>query len=249
VHLCVNYLEEGVRQLLEGRQGLFESDRPDALLEGRYRFSENGKLDTEDSAKMLCALLNRYCNEIELFNPAYGLVSVKDRVELAVKHILDSLAPLGIIKQLISGCRFPRIADVGSGAGFPGIPLALALPDVSFTLIERMGRRAGFLRNTAAVLPLPNVEVLESTAEQAPPEIADIVCFRALRPLEPKILRVLFRLLKPGAWLAAYKGRRETILTEISPLSLTQQNAEWRVIPCRVPFLDDERNLLLIKKR
>jgi 16S rRNA (guanine527-N7)-methyltransferase len=206
---------------------------------------------TEDSATALCALLNRYCNEIELFNPAYGLVSVKDRAELVIKHILDSLAPLGIIKQLTRHCRFPHIADLGSGAGLPGIPLALAMPDVSFTLIERMGRRAGFLRNTAAVLSLPNVEILELTAEQAPPEIADIVCFRALHPLEPKILKILFRLLKPGSWLAAYKGRRETILKEISPLfdSPRRQNTEWRVIPCHVPFLDDERNLLLIKKQ
>jgi 16S rRNA (guanine527-N7)-methyltransferase len=236
VRLCVNYLEEGIRQLLEGGHGLFENGKPD--------------ISTEDSAKALCALLNRYCNEVELFNPAYGLVAVKDRAELAVKHILDSLAPLGIIKQLTSGCRLPRIADVGSGAGLPGIPLALAMPDISFTLIERMSRRAGFLRNAVAVLPLPNVEILESAAEQAPPEIADIVCFRALRPLAPKFIKVLFRLLKPGAWLAAYKGRREKILAEISPLldSLSQQNAEWRVIPCRVPFLDDERNLLLIKK-
>jgi 16S rRNA (guanine527-N7)-methyltransferase len=239
VHLCVNYLEDGIRRLLEDGQdgqGTFKNGKPGFF--------------AEDSAKTLCAALNRYCNEIELFNPAYGLVAVKDRAELAVKHILDSLAPLGIIKQLTNGSLLPRIADVGSGAGFPGIPLALAMPDTSFTLIERMGRRAGFLRNTAAVLPLPNVEVLESTAEQAPSEIADIVCFRALRPLSPKFIKDLFRLLKPGAWLAAYKGRRETILAEISPLfdTLSQQNAEWRVIPCRVPFLDDERNLLLIKK-
>jgi 16S rRNA (guanine527-N7)-methyltransferase len=226
VHLCLDYIKEGVRQLLE------DSIKP---IECHSAFE---------------VLLNRYCNEIELFNPVYGLVSVKDKTELIIKHILDSLTPVSIIKQLASASFSPRIADVGSGAGLPGIPLALALPDVSFTLIERMGRRAGFLRNTAAILPLPNVEVLETEMEQAPPEIADIVCFRAFHPLEPKILKDLFRLLKPDSYLAAYKGRRETICAEMAPLLaiLKQQNAEWNIIPCRVPFLDDERNLILIHK-
>jgi 16S rRNA (guanine527-N7)-methyltransferase len=242
VHLCVNYLEDGVRRLFETSCEFSKSRAP-------------GVADVfEDSATIsmdaLCVLLNRYCDEIELFNPAYGLVSVKDRNELILKHILDSLAPLKLIKELINGSSCPRIVDAGSGAGLPGIPLALALPDVSFTLVEQTGRRAGFLRNTAAVLPLPNVEVLETRVEEAPSLTADIVCFRAFRPLEPKILKALFRLLKPGSCLAAYKGRRKAVLAEIEPLLdiLKQQNAEWRVIPCFVPFLDDERNLLLIRK-
>jgi 16S rRNA (guanine527-N7)-methyltransferase len=199
------------------------------------------------------ALLNRFCDEIELFNPAYGLVSVKDRDELVVKHILDSLAPIVTIKGLIDarvhGER--RIADLGSGAGLPGIPLAIALPGVRFSLIERMGRRAGFLRNTQAVLMLSNVEVLEIEIEKAPPAIADIVCFRALSPLSPEILKFMFRLLKKDACIAAYKGRLESINAEMLPLSpfLEQQNAEWKVIPCPVPFLDDERNLVLIRPR
>ncbi|MDR1058118.1 MAG: class I SAM-dependent methyltransferase, partial [Treponema sp.] len=96
--------------------------------------------------------LETYIAEIELFNPAYGLVGAGDRRELVIKHILDSLAPLGIIHRLLSAFPSPyNIADAGSGAGLPGIPLAICLPDVSFTLIERMGRRAGFLRNTLAV--------------------------------------------------------------------------------------------------
>ena len=198
------------------------------------------------------ALLNRFCDEIELFNPAYGLVSVKDRNELVVKHILDSLAPIITIKQLL-GVRThqtPCIADVGSGAGLPGIPLAIALPGVSVSLIERMGRRAGFLRNTQAVLSLPNLEVLEIEMEKTPPAIADIVCFRAFRPLTGEILKHLFRILKKDACIAAYKGRLHSINAEMLPLSsfLEQQNAEWEAIPCPVPFLNDERNLLLIRR-
>lgn len=198
------------------------------------------------------ALLNRFCDEIELFNPAYGLVSVKDRNELVVKHILDSLAPIIAIKQLLDArvSQTPHIADVGSGAGLPGIPLAIALPGVSVSLIERMGRRAGFLRNTQAVLALPNLEVLEIEMEKTPPAIADIVCFRAFRPLTEEILKHLFRIVKKDGCIAAYKGRLHSINAEMLPLLpfLEQQNVEWEAVPCLVPFLNDERNLLLIRR-
>ncbi len=103
------------------------------------------KLGIEESGGRILPLLERYIEEIELFNPAYGLVKVKDRRELIVKHILDSLAPIKIIRDLSKNSISLKIADVGSGAGLPGIPLAVCLPNAAFTLIERMGRRAGFL--------------------------------------------------------------------------------------------------------
>ncbi|MDR2660337.1 MAG: 16S rRNA (guanine(527)-N(7))-methyltransferase RsmG [Spirochaetaceae bacterium] len=233
MHLCVDYLEKGLKGLFESRNSMAH---PAAF--GLTTLCPHELAD----------LLKRYCDEIELFNSAYGLVSVKNRDELIVKHILDSLAPLNIIKQHITSENFPsnpKIADAGSGAGLPGVPLAMALPGVSFSLIERMGRRAGFLRNTAAVLGLSNVEILEVEFEKAGPAIYDMICFRAFRPLTPEILKKLFRLLKPCGCLAAYKGRREVIDTEMTLLS---RIAEWKVIPCPVPFLEEERNLVLIKR-
>ncbi|MDR0409110.1 MAG: 16S rRNA (guanine(527)-N(7))-methyltransferase RsmG [Spirochaetaceae bacterium] len=233
MRLCIDYLEEGVRKLLECPPGV------------------PAKVKVRPTRE-LAVLLERYCGEIELFNPAYGLTTAANRRELVIKHILDSLAPINIINQLVAEglTRDSRIVDVGSGAGLPGIPLALTLPDVSFSLLERMGRRVGFLRNTAAVLSLPNVEILETEMEKAPQDIAGIVCFRAFHPLTPKILKKLFRLLKPNACIAAYKGRRETVDAEMSTLPpfLESQNAEWSVIPCPVPFMDDERNLVLIRR-
>ncbi|MDR2134356.1 MAG: class I SAM-dependent methyltransferase, partial [Treponema sp.] len=140
----------------------------DAVLEaGLRRIAETdsdaaGLIDCR--RQTILELLERYIAEIELFNSAYGLVKVQDRRELIVRHILDSLAPLGIIARLLAppagdaaaageapaAAAVPRAADVGSGAGLPGIPLAIAMPRVNFTLIERMKRRAGFLRNTLA---------------------------------------------------------------------------------------------------
>ena len=212
-------LEAGLVRLREG------DPRAEALLGPR-------------SAEVL-RLLHIYIEEIERFNPAYGLVGARNREELTVKHILDSLAPLGIISGLIRAGS--PAADVGSGAGLPGIPLAIALPDADFTLIERMGRRANFLRNTLAVLGLPNARVEEADMERTPGSRFDLAVFRAFRPLEPPLLRALFRLLRPGGVLAAYKGRRAAIMEELAGVE------DLEIVPCPVPFLAEERHLLCLR--
>jgi 16S rRNA (guanine527-N7)-methyltransferase len=191
----------------------------------------------------VAALLERYIAEIELFNPAYGLVGTQDRQELVVKHILDSLAPLGLISGLLrDDAGAPHIADVGSGAGLPGLPLAIALPLARFTLIERMGRRTGFLRNTVAALGLSNVTVEEAEMEKAAPGRFDLAVFRAFRPLTPPILKGLLQLLAEGGVLAAWKGRRAVIEEELGRLGLPKPE----ILPVKVPFLEEERHLVLI---
>ena len=218
--------------LLAGLKQLRESDASiDTLLQGRI--------------ETVAAQLGKYIEEIELFNPAYKLVGTRNRQELVVRHILDSLSPLGALARLLEPHKpelNARIADVGSGAGLPGIPLAIALPDCSFTLIERMGRRAGFLRNTQAVLALSNVIIEEKELEQAGGACFDLVVFRAFRPLEPALLKSLFALLAPDGVLAAYKGRADAIADEIQRLS-----AACEVIPIQTPFLNEERRLVIIR--
>jgi 16S rRNA (guanine527-N7)-methyltransferase len=196
-------------------------------------------------------LLNMYIEEVELFNPAYSLVKVQDRQELVVKHILDSLGPLGILSRFLQeGGEGPRqIADVGSGAGLPGIPLAICLEAHRFTLIERMGRRAGFLRNVQALLGLGNVAVEEGEMEKAEAGRFDLVTFRAFRPLEPGLVKALFRLLAPQstprrdhAALAAYKGRGDKVRVELAGLDALH----WELLPVRVPFLEEERHVVML---
>ena len=203
------------------------------------------------------SLLEKYIKEIELFNTAYDLVKVKDRDELIIKHILDSLAPLDILLSLQSRHKNCRIADIGSGAGLPGIPLAICMPEARFTLVERMGRRAGFLRDALAILGLPNVKVEESEMEKLslnmPAESRfNIIVFRAFKPMEPVLLKKLSKLLKPDGILAAYKGRRESIDEEINAVFTAAENKaglsinSCEIIPLKVPFLDDERHLVVI---
>jgi 16S rRNA (guanine527-N7)-methyltransferase len=143
---------------------------------------------------------------------------------------------------------------VGSGAGLPGIPLAIALPEVRFTLIERMGRRAGFLRNTLAVLGLENGELEAAELEKAAPGRFDLVVCRAFRPLERPILGGLLGLLRDGGSLAAYKGRREAVVAEMEAVQAELRAAgeagvSWEALPCPVPFLDEERHLVVIPWR
>ena len=190
----------------------------------------------------IISLLELYIKEIETFNPAYGLVGTNDTNELVIKHILDSLAPLGIIYRMLKG---KNIADAGSGAGLPGIPLAIALPNTHFTLIERMGRRAGFLLNTKAVLGLSSITVEESDLERVAKGRFDLVTFRAFKPLEPKLLKTLFKVCVPGGIIAAYKGKREKTEAQTALL----QEYDWQIIPYSVPFLEEERNLLVIKSK
>jgi len=193
--------------------------------------------------------LERYIGEIMFFNPAYGLVGTNDQSELVIKHILDSLAPVGILWRLLSEVKIedrPQIADAGSGAGLPGIPLAIAFPNYHFTLIERMGRRSGFLLNTKAVVGLSNVTVEESELEKKRFCNFALVTFRAFKPLEPKLLTTLFNCCTQGGVIAAYKGKREKIEQEMMPLK--EHCGEWEAIPCRVPYLDEERHIVVIKR-
>jgi len=203
----------------------------------------------------ILALLAAYLDEIMTHNPVLSLVGTNDPKELVVRHILDSLSPLG---PLISRkCKLDRIADVGSGAGLPGIPLAITLPKSEFSLIERKGRRSGFLRNTLAVLAektgngFSNVVVEEQEMEKVPPRRFTLVTFRAFKPLEPRILKKLFRLCEEGGILAAYKGRRSKVEAEIAELErqMPNQTIQWELIPCPVPMLDEERHLLLIHSK
>ena len=202
----------------------------------------------------IISLLAAYIDEIMTHNPVLSLVGTNDPKELVVRHVFDSLAPLGIISRK---CNLICIADVGSGAGLPGIPLAIALPDSEFTLIERKGRRSGFLRNTLAVIAtknrngLSNVTVEEQEMEKVKPHRFTMVTFRAFKPLDPKILKKLFRLCANGGTIAAYKGRRSKIEAEMAELErqMPNQTIQWELIPCPVPMLDEERHILLINNK
>lgn len=182
-------------------------------------------------------LLNRYISEIEMWNKRYGLVNAEGET-LVTKHILDSLTGVKAVADL----KKKTLADVGSGAGLPGIPLAIMLPLMKITLIERSGKRVRFLRNVQALLGLTNVTVHEADLKNVS-ETFDLVTFRAFKPVEPQILKLLMNILTTEGRLVAYKGKLENINQEIE---LVKEMASVdEIIPVAVPGLDDERNLVI----
>lgn len=214
-----------------------------------------------DAISVMAEKINSYIRELEMFNNAYNLVNVKDRDEIISAHILDSLAAAKIIAQLANGgllaadarpANAPQlanatIADIGSGGGLPGIPLAIALPDLQFVLVERMAKRCAFLENVAAVLSLKNVRVVQSELERVPSDEFDVTTFRAFRPLDEHFAKQLLRVTKHGGVLAAYKARRDAIETEMSVIKNIVP--QYDVVQLKVPYLEDrERNLVLVKK-
>jgi 16S rRNA (guanine527-N7)-methyltransferase len=184
--------------------------------------------------------LERYRRELELWNRRYGFVKASGD-GLVVRHFLDSLAGLPVLARLS-----PRatVLDVGSGAGFPGLPLALFLEDSRFVLLERSARKAAFLGNVVALLGMTNVRVLERELRVLE-ERFDLLTFRAWSPLDRELPAVR-RLLAPGGVIAAYKGRRARIEAELRAAGLSAGEAE--VVPLRVPFLEgEERHLVLLR--
>ncbi|MFH2115005.1 MAG: 16S rRNA (guanine(527)-N(7))-methyltransferase RsmG [Spirochaetota bacterium] len=200
--------------------------------------------------------LERYIAALEAWNPVYGLVGATGD-ELVIKHILDSLAPLAVINRLLGGRQdqvpspadrhegqTPSLADLGTGAGLPGIPLALARPDINVTLIDRMTRRIRFLEAMQAELPLPNVRILEEQVERAKGSY-DLVTFRAFRPFERKLFKKVFGICAPGGRVVAYKGKADKAQAELE--AITGLYADAEILPLQVPFLDDERCLVVMR--
>ncbi|MBP3417383.1 MAG: 16S rRNA (guanine(527)-N(7))-methyltransferase RsmG [Spirochaetaceae bacterium] len=195
--------------------------------------------------------LEGYIKELMLFNAAYDLVGSENHGQIVVNHILDSLSAWALIKDLAQERENGRqavaqIADIGSGGGLPGIPLAIALPQFQFVLVERMSKRCAFLENCAAVLNLRNVRVENLQAEQVEAASFDVATFRAFRPLDKKIIKTLLRTIKSDGILAAYKAKQESIATEMAAISSIVP--EYKIEKLVVPFMEDhQRHLVLIQ--
>lgn len=201
--------------------------------------------------------IETYVKELELFNAAYDLVGADTHDDIIIRHILDSLSAWNEIQRLVDDITaktkeiFVTIADVGSGGGLPGIPLAIVSDNifgrsVQFELIERMSKRCAFLENCIAMLSLKNVEVINSEVERVQSEIADITVFRAFRPLDKAMTKSLLRITKKTGCLAAYKAKKEKIEEEMQGIQSLVPSYEVKSLT--VPFLEDtERNLVLIK--
>lgn len=182
--------------------------------------------------------LHSYCDLLRKWNKAYNLISAADLAQLYSRHLLDSLA----IAPYLEG---NTILDVGTGAGLPGIPLAIAAPDKDFLLLDSNGKKTRFLFQAKLALGLDRLEIENCRVEhyQSQRQI-DIVTCRAFAPI-PEIIRLTEHLFHPGTVLLAMKGRypEEELQTLPEHFELTTSHQ------LEVPGQESERHLLAIRMR
>ena len=186
----------------------------------------------------LATPLLAYLALLARWNATYNLTAIRDPRDMVAKHLLDSLA----MQPFVRGLR--TLADLGTGPGLPGIPLAIATPALQVTLVESNGKKARFLREAARQLGLGNVQVAESRIEAFRPGTHfDAITARALATL-PLILELGGHLPGPGGRLLAMKG-------VVPDEEIATLPAGWRlaaVHPLRVPGLDAERHLVEVAR-
>jgi 16S rRNA (guanine527-N7)-methyltransferase len=183
--------------------------------------------------------LLRYIELLAKWNRTYNLTAIRDPLEMVTHHLLDSLAVLVHLPVPEQG----GLADVGSGGGLPGIPIAIARPNWHVTLNDANQKKAAFLRQAAIELSLANVEIHEGRAEAWNPAAQfAIVISRAFAELA-EFVRICRHLVAPDGLLAAMKGGNPA--SEVA--RIPADCACNRVIRLKVPLVSAERHLVLCK--
>lgn len=187
---------------------------------------------TDAEAGRLLQLLD----DLARWNQMYNLTGITAQPQMITHHLLDSLS----VNADLAG---ERVADVGTGAGFPGLPLAVANPHRHFTLIDSTAKKLRFVSHAVELLQLTNVSVLHARVEKMPQEPFDTVVARAFAPL-PRLLQSVSPLCGPRTRVLAMKGHRPA--QELAALT-----APWRVVREReltVPGLDAARCVIVLRR-
>jgi 16S rRNA (guanine527-N7)-methyltransferase len=180
----------------------------------------------------------RLLDELTVWNRTYSLTAITDRAAMIRSHLLDSLAAY----PELSGSR---IADVGTGPGFPGLPLALVSPQREFTLIDSVAKKLRFVTHAARTLQLTNVMPLQARVESLSPNIPyDIVMARAFAAL-PDLVERVQGLCGPATRVLAFKGQYPA--DELAELPRGWRLERFRAV--QIPHLNAERHLLTLVRQ
>ena len=200
----------------------------DLLVEGLHRMSLNL------SDQMIDQLMV-YLNLIEKWNRVYNLTAIRERDEMIKLHFLDSLSILNHVEM-------EHVLDVGSGAGFPGIVLAITKPELKVTVMDSVNKKTTFMQQVKSELSLTNLNVVNARVEDYQPTILfDGVITRAFSSIQNMLLMTQHTLQKNGAWLAM---KSKDVKEELEALDQNQ----YTLISLEVPFINAERYLVKIKK-
>ena len=187
-----------------------------------------------------------YIDLLSKWNKVYNLTSITDKSQMIILHLLDSLSILSKINQLSIQINQPlTIADVGTGGGLPGIPLAICLPEVNFTLLDSRDKKIRFLQQVVSQLKLDNVQPIHSRVEKyiAQPKF-DLVITRAFSSIKD-MLGICSHLCHTSGSFLAMKGKEP--LSEIKQLPAGYEILSMEAL--NVYQLDALRHLIIVKQK
>ena len=189
-------------------------------------------------------------NELMLWSQIHNLTAIRDIDGIRAKHFLDSLSKLRELKDPIPG----TLADIGTGAGFPGIPLKIVLPELRLTLVESVGKKAEFCHHIVKLLGLEGVEVLTVRAEelgqlQQYRERYDWVVARAVSSM-PILAEYLLPLARIGGAMLAQKGESAHAETHAAENAFRILGGSLRKVSLvTLPGVADDRYLVVVDKK
>lgn len=194
-------------------------------------------------------LLARYEQELIEWNARFNLTAIRSLQEIRTKHFLDSLTCLLVLRETPP----ERLVDIGTGAGFPGIPLKVIYPKLQLTLVESVGKKAEFCRHVVRTLGLSGVEVVQERAEvlgQSPAhrEKYDWAVARAVAIL-PVLAEFLMPLVRVGGGMLAMKGESGPAEAHAAERALRLLGGHLRqLLPVTLPAVVEERYLVVVDK-
>ena len=185
-----------------------------------------------------------YQNLIGKWNKVYNLTAVRDPAEMLTHHLLDSLAAVAPLQKHVQGrgLAAASLLDVGSGAGLPGVVLAICCPNLAVTCVDTVGKKAAFIKQAALALGLGNLTGLHARVETITQPF-DVICSRAFASLVDFTSWSQAALAPGGVWMAL-KGKHPAEELALLPPGV----AVFHVEPLAVPGLDAERCIIWLKK-
>ena len=190
-----------------------------------------------DPADAAIAAFDLYRDELKKWNKVHNITSITDDDEIVIKHFLDSLLYLKAIQM-----DRPALCDVGSGGGFPGLPIAIVKPDFNMTLLEPARKKAAFLKQMRRLLGLKNVEIIACRAEELEESEFDVVVTRATFSIEDMLAKAGHLIKKSGVLIMSKGPGYEEEIKQLPAL----YHAE--VTPVRLAHADMTRNLVIIRR-
>ena len=200
-------------------------------------------LQLELSEQQISQLL-AYQEMIGKWTKVYNLTSVRDPAEMMTHHLLDSLSVVPALQRYLQGAGLAQgsgLLDVGSGAGLPGVVIAICCPAVNVTCVDTVAKKAAFIKQAALALKLPNLAGLHARVESIT-EPFDVICSRAFASLADFTNWSVGALAQQGVWMAM-KGRHPA--DEL--LNLPKNIAMFHVEQLKVPGLEAERCVLWLR--